>query len=88
MFLAPISDIIGRRTVIISLSLVGVSMLLKANAATLGEFILLRFVNGMGAGAILACQIAMATEYPDRYRAIRGYGDVELSARRNDSVPK
>ena len=71
MFLAPISDIIGRRKlIIISIVLVGVSILLTANASTLAEFIVLRFVSGLGAGAMLASQATLAAEYsPDKYRA-------------------
>ena len=72
MFLAPVSDIIGRRTVIIlSVCLVGASILLTARATTLAEFIVLRFVSGAGAGAMLACQATLAAEYsPDKYRAL------------------
>lgn len=72
MFLAPVSDLIGRRKLIIlSVILVGVSILLTANASTLPEFIMLRFVSGMGAGAMLACQATLAAEYsPDKYRAL------------------
>lgn len=71
MLLAPVSDLIGRRAMIIlSLVLVGGSILLTANAGSLGEFILLRFVSGLGAGAMLACQATLAAEYsPSRYRA-------------------
>ena len=71
MLLAPVSDLIGRRTLIIlSLLLVGVSILFTATATTLVEFIVLRFISGMGAGAMLACQATLAAEYsPDRYRA-------------------
>ena len=72
MFLAPVSDIIGRRkTIIFSVVLVGVSILATANASTLTEFIVLRFVSGLGAGAMLACQAALAAEYsPEKYRAL------------------
>ncbi len=72
MFLAPVSDIIGRRALIIlSVSLVGVSILFTANATTLTEFFILRFVSGLGAGAMLACQAALAAEYsPEKYRAL------------------
>ncbi len=70
MILAPVSDLIGRRkVVIISLSLIAVSILFTARATTLAEFLVLRFVSGMGAGAMLACQAALAAEYsPERYR--------------------
>ncbi len=71
MLLAPVSDRVGRRAMIIfSLALVGVSILLTARASTLTEFIVLRFVSGLGAGAMLASQAALAAEYsPERYRA-------------------
>ncbi len=71
MLLAPVSDLIGRRKLIIlSFALVGVSILLTARAASLTEFIVLRFLSGLGAGAMLACQAALAAEYaPERYRA-------------------
>lgn len=71
MFLAPVSDIIGRRKVIvISVCLVGASIILTANAGSLTEFIILRFISGMGAGAMLACQATLSAEYsPNKYRA-------------------
>lgn len=70
MLLAPISDVIGRRkVVIISLALIAASILFTARATTLAEFFVLRFVSGMGAGAMLACQAALAAEYsPEKYR--------------------
>ena len=72
MFLAPVSDIIGRRKLIIlSITLVGVSILFTANATSLTEFIILRFVSGLGAGAMLACQATLAAEYsPEKYRSL------------------
>ncbi len=72
MGLAPLSDIIGRRKVIIaSLLLIGVSILLTASAATLTEFVALRFVSGLGGGALLASQATLAAEYsPEKYRAL------------------
>ena len=72
MLLAPLSDLIGRRNmIIISLLLVSVSILFTARADSLIEFICLRFISGLGAGAMLACQATLASEYsPDRYRAL------------------
>jgi len=72
MLLAPLSDIIGRRTlIVISVALVGCSILLTANASSLPEFFALRFVSGMGAGAMLACQATLAAEYsPTKYRTL------------------
>lgn len=70
MVLAPISDLIGRRKVVIlSLALIAVSILFTARATSLTEFLVLRFISGMGAGAMLACQAALAAEYsPAKYR--------------------
>jgi len=72
MFLAPVSDFIGRRPmIVISVALVGGSILLTANATSLTEFFILRFVSGMGAGAMLACQATLAAEYsPSKYRTL------------------
>ena len=72
MLLAPVSDVIGRRAlIIISVTLVGVSILFTANANSLIEFFVLRFISGVGAGAMLACQATLAAEYsPDKYRAL------------------
>jgi len=71
MLLAPVSDIVGRRSLVIaSLVLVGISILLTAQAAGFGELVALRFASGLGAGAMLASQAALAAEYsPERYRA-------------------
>lgn len=72
MVLAPLSDLIGRRRVIIaSVMVVGVSILFTAQATSLAEFIVLRLVSGLGAGAMLATQATLAAEYsPDKYRAL------------------
>ena len=72
MLLAPLSDVIGRRKIIIlSVILVGVSILLTAQASTLIEFIVLRFISGLGAGAVIASQAALAAEYsPEKYRSL------------------
>jgi len=71
MFLAPVSDIVGRRKLIImAIVLIGVSIVLTASASTLLEFVVLRFISGLGAGAMLASQAALASEYsPDKYKA-------------------
>ena len=72
MFLAPVSDLIGRRRmIIVSIALVGVSIMLTAYATSLIEFMVLRFISGLGAGAMLASQATLAAEYsPERYRAL------------------
>jgi MFS transporter, AAHS family, 4-hydroxybenzoate transporter len=72
MFIAPLSDIFGRRNVIIgSVLMVSISIMFTANANSLTEFILLRMVSGLGAGAMLASQAALAIEYsPEKYKAL------------------
>jgi MFS transporter, AAHS family, 4-hydroxybenzoate transporter len=72
MFLAPISDIVGRRTVIIcSVFMVSGSIMLTAKADSLTAFIILRIISGLGAGAMLASQAALAIEYsPEKYKAL------------------
>jgi len=72
MLLAPLSDVIGRRKVIVlSVILVSVSILFTARANTFTEFIVLRFISGLGAGAVIASQAALAAEYsPEKYRSL------------------
>ena len=72
MALAPIADIIGRRALIIlSLMIVGISVILTSKVESLTPFMLLRFISGMGAGALLASQASLAAEYsPNKYRAL------------------
>ena len=72
MVLAPVSDVIGRRRMIIlSVFIVSISIIFTATATTLTEFVILRFISGLGAGAMLASQATLAAEYsPDKYRAL------------------
>ena len=72
MFLSPVTDLLGRRKmIIVSVAFVGVSVVLTAMATTLAEFIVLRFISGIGAGAMLASQATLAAEYsPEKYRAL------------------
>ncbi|MFT6434142.1 MAG: benzoate transport [Candidatus Azotimanducaceae bacterium] len=72
MFLATFSDVIGRRTmIIITLLIVGSTVLLTAMATSLPMLIALRFISGLGAGAMLASIATLAAEYsPERYRAL------------------
>ena len=72
MFLAGLSDVIGRRAIIIiSLGLVGATVLLTADAESLTTLIVLRFISGLGAGAMLASVATLAAEYsPEKYRSL------------------
>lgn len=72
MSLAPISDLIGRRKVtIIALLVIGITVLCTGLTNNFTLIMLLRFCSGLGAGALLACQAALASEYaPEKYRAL------------------
>lgn len=72
MFLAPISDQAGRRlTVIVSVLVIGISMIATGFAESLPALIVLRFVSGLGVGTMLASLAAIGSEYsPERYRAM------------------
>ena len=72
MFLAALSDVFGRRIVIIcSLLVMGSSVLTTAYVSELYTLIFLRFISGLSAGALLASQATLASEYsPERYRAL------------------
>jgi len=51
--------------------MVSVSIMFTANANSLTEFIILRIISGLGAGAMLASQAALAIEYsPEKYKAL------------------
>jgi len=71
MFLASLSDVLGRRAIIIaSLGLVGLTVSLTALTESLSLLIALRFLSGLGAGAMLASVATIAAEYsPEKYRA-------------------
>jgi AAHS family 4-hydroxybenzoate transporter-like MFS transporter len=72
MFLAPLSDLFGRkRVVLVSVLMVSISIMFTANATSYAEFIILRIISGLGVGAMLASQAALAIEYsPDKYKAL------------------
>jgi benzoate transport len=72
MFLASLSDTYGRRNVIIvSLGAIGISVLSTAFTSNLTELVILRFISGLGAGAMLASQATLTSEYSaDKYRAL------------------
>ena len=79
MFLAPLSDVLGRRKMIISAVLViGVMMYLTSFIASLWPLAAIRFVTGLGVGAMLASLASIAAEYlPERYRS---FGVVAITA--------
>ena len=72
MFLASLSDVFGRRKVILyGLLIVGVSVLVTAYVQNIIGLIILRFISGLGAGAMLASLATLSSEYSSkRYRAL------------------
>ena len=72
MFLGSLSDVYGRRKVILfGLMVVGLSVLATAYVHSIGLLIFLRFISGLGAGAMLASQATLASEYSsERFRAL------------------
>ncbi len=72
MFLAPVSDLIGRRnTIILALLVIGSTVLMTGLSDDLTVLITLRFISGLGGGALLASQAALASEFvPEKYRAM------------------
>ncbi|KAB2764466.1 MFS transporter [Brucella anthropi] len=72
LLLGPIADKIGRRwLVIVSTFAFGLCTFLTASATTIDEFIILRFLTGLGLGGAMPNLTALATEYsPRRYQAM------------------
>ncbi len=72
MGIASISDIVGRRKVIIfSVMLMSISVTLTGFASDLTHLIILRFISGIAGGALLASQAALVAEYSStRFKAL------------------
>lgn len=72
MFLAPLADRVGRRSVLVySCVAFGVTTLLTVLVGSLTWLVLLRFVTGLGLGAALPNAIGLASEYaPHKRRAL------------------
>ncbi len=70
MFIAPYADRIGRRVIILlSFLPTGFGPLATAVVPSVESLIVLRFITGLGIGAILASVATMAAEFaPDRQR--------------------
>ena len=68
LFLAPIADYLGRRTLILfCLVVMSAGILLTAYAQNITQLTALRFATGLGIGAMLASAATMTAEYaPDR----------------------
>jgi len=72
MGIASLSDILGRRIVIIfSVILMSISVTLTGFVSDLTHLIILRFISGIAGGALLASQAALVTEYSStRFKAL------------------
>ena len=70
LFLAPIADIIGRRKVMLSSILVmGTGVYVTSLVESYQLLVTLRFISGLGIGAMLASSVTLASEYaPERQR--------------------
>lgn len=70
MFLAPLTDRIGRRTMIFrAVTVMGVSMLATAFVTSLWSMVVLRIITGLTIGAMLASLTSLVSEFfPDRLR--------------------
>jgi AAHS family 4-hydroxybenzoate transporter-like MFS transporter len=70
IFIAPYADRIGRRAIIIiSVLLTGFAVLATSITQTIEALMVLRFISGLGIGAMLASVATIAAEFaPDRQR--------------------
>ncbi len=78
-FIAPLTDVIGRRAMILlSLSAISVSMALTGLTTNTTEMIIMRIITGLGIGCILASLTSLVAEYtPYRKRSL-GVGFMQV----------
>jgi AAHS family 4-hydroxybenzoate transporter-like MFS transporter len=69
-FLAPWADIIGRRKLmLICIIVMGSGVILTSMSQEVWHLVVLRFVSGLGIGAMIASTVTLASEYaPDRQK--------------------
>ncbi len=72
LLLGPIADKIGRRWLVIAATFTfGLFTFLTASASSINEFVILRFLTGLGLGGAMPNLTALATEYsPRRYQGM------------------
>lgn len=69
MFLAPLSDKIGRRSIIIGcMAVVCASVFATAFAQSVEQLVVIRFLTGIGIGGVLATSTSMASEFAPTHR--------------------
>ena len=72
MFIAPLSDVVGRRRVVLlSATAIGASMLATGFCNSLWQLVVLRLITGLGVGGMLASLAAITSEFtPEKYRSL------------------
>ena len=71
-FIAPFTDVIGRRAMILlSLTAIAISMALTGMTTNAGQMVVMRIITGLGIGSILASLTSLVAEYtPARKRSL------------------
>lgn len=72
LFLAPLSDKLGRKTMVLfALAVIGLGMIASAFVPNIGALIAIRLFVGLGIGSMLATVTSLASEFaPPRYRSL------------------
>lgn len=79
LLLSPIADLFGRRNAImVNLALMSVGMLVSASADSVWELTVLRFLTGMGVGAMASCVGTLVFEYCSHRTRNLGLGLVTI----------
>lgn len=79
LLLSPIADLIGRRSAImVNLAFMSVGMLVSATAGSVMELTVLRFLTGMGVGAMASCVGTLVFEYCSQRTRSLGLGLVTI----------
>jgi benzoate transport len=70
LFLAPLADKIGRKTIIIISGLImGICIFLTSYSTNITQLLVYRFISGLGIGSMLASTATLTAEYtPNKYR--------------------
>ena len=70
MFIAPFSDVIGRRNMLIlAVISIGITMIASGLTNSFWQLLPIRVLTGLGVGAVLVTNASMAAEYtPDKFR--------------------
>jgi benzoate transport len=77
--LSPVADLLGRRSaIIVNLALMAVGMLASTQAESVTTLAVLRFLTGMGVGAMASCVGTLIFEYGSIKRRALGLGFVTI----------